>query len=874
MEVALGSISDAIVWTDETGRIQWCNAAFDRLIGKPHITILGALIVDLMPLKEHGTSMPGKAHPISLILDKKTDKSGYYEFMRGDRTKQLQIVGRYVEVSPTEPSVVVVVRDMTGVKEIEQVRLQSRALEATANAIVITDQEGLVIWFNRAFTSLTGYFLDEVYGKTLNFLKSGEHDNGFYENLWETILSGRIWEGETVNRKKDGCLYTEHQMITPVRNEDGEITHFIAIKQDISDRKEAEAALKDSESRIRAIVNTAVDGIITANDRGIIQSFNPAAEKLFGYTQEEVIGKNLNTLMPSPYREEHNTYLANYRATGIRKVIGKGREAVARRKDGTTFPMDLAVSEMRLGKQRIFTGIVRDITQRKEFEKQILEAKEAAEKANQAKSEFLANMSHEIRTPMNSIMGFTEILLDEELSAEHRELLETIRKSANRLLNLINDILDLSKIEANSLELEKIPFDLKSLVLDVCQVIRPLVGEKPIKIRSDIQDTPWDVLTGDPTRIRQVLLNLLGNAVKFTEKGEVRTSVRFLEESDDHIMVEIAVSDTGVGISEETLETIFAAFTQADGSTTRKYGGTGLGLTISQRLIRLMGSEITVESHEGMGTTFRFEIRLEKGEKSHHAGTEATHPAPPVELKELKILLAEDDTVSQKLAILILEKMGHKVDLAINGTRAQEMGKAHRYDIILMDIQMPEMGGIEATKKLRLAGVRTPIIAMTASVMQDERRSFVEAGMDDYVAKPIKREILREVLNRHAGPKLSIEATNDSMLPSSETVREELGLDPEEYREILMGFFEDQKKGMEELEDALSQGDTELIARLAHKMKGSALNLRLDAMAQPAASIEKAAKEGEWSEIPGHWDALSRGFEMLRGEGKRDGTRI
>jgi len=308
MEVALGSISDAIVWTDETGRIQWCNAAFDRLIGKPHITILGALVVDLMPLKEHGPSIPGKAHPIGSILNKKTDKSGYYEFMRGNRALQLQIVGRYVEVGPTEPSVVVVVRDMTGVKEIEQIRLQSRALEATANAIVITDQKGFVIWFNRAFTTLTGYSLDEVYEKTLNFLKSGAHNNGFYENLWKTILAGRIWEGETLNRKKDGSLYTEQQMITPVHNEDGDITHFIAIKQDISDRKESEETLKDSETRIRTIVNTAVDGIITANDRGIIQSFNPAAEKLFGYTQDEVIGRNLNTLMPSPYREEHDTY--------------------------------------------------------------------------------------------------------------------------------------------------------------------------------------------------------------------------------------------------------------------------------------------------------------------------------------------------------------------------------------------------------------------------------------------------------------------------------------------------------------------------------------------------------------------------------------
>jgi len=865
MEVALGSISDAIVWTDTAGQIQWCSAAFDRLIGKPHITLLGASVVDMMPLKEHGISISGRAHPISLILNKKKDKSGYYEFMRGERAISLEIMGRYVEVGPTEASVVVVIRDVTRAEELEQVKLQSVALEAAANAIVITDQKGFVIWLNQAFTTLTGYSLDEVYGKALSFLKSGEHGDDFYGNLWKTILSGQVWEGETTNRKKDGCLYVEQQIITPVQSKEGKITHFISIKQDISDRKEAEAALRDSEVRIRTLVNTAVDGIITANEQGVIQSFNPAAEKIFGYSQDEVMGRNLTTLMPSPYREEHPVYLSNYLKTGKRKVIGKGREAVARRKDGTTFPMDLSVSEMHVGQQRVFTGIVRDVTQRKEFEKELLKAKEAAEKANQAKSEFLANMSHEIRTPMNSIMGFTDILLDEELSAEQRELLETIKKSSDRLLNLINEILDLSKIEAGSMELEKIPFDLESLVLEVCQLIRPVAGGKPIEIRCAIEAGPWDLVTGDPTRISQVLLNLLGNAVKFTEKGEVLTSVRLIEEFDDHILVEISISDTGVGISEENLKSIFAAFTQADGTTTRKYGGTGLGLTISQRLIRLMGSEMTVESREGTGATFRFKIRLEKGKTPHlsdSAGPEATYEGLPVELKGLEILLAEDDTANQKLEMLILEKMGHRVDLAINGVRALEMGKAGTYDIILMDIQMPEMGGIEATEKLRQAGVKTPIIAMTASVMQDDRKSFV-AGMDDYVAKPIRREVLREALKRHAGPKSSSETPHDSILPAFEMVADELGLDREQYFEILMGFIEDKKKDMEDLESALAQEDTELISRLAHKIKGSALNLRLDLVGKPAANIEKAAKEGDLSGASGDWDALRRGFEAF-----------
>ncbi len=870
MEVALGSISEAIVWTDGAGRIQWCNAAFDRFVGKPHIALLGVSVVDIMPLKEHGTSLPSQAHPVSLILNKETDKSGYYEFIRGELVIPLEIMGWHVKVGLAEPSAVIVMRDKTGAKEMEQVRLQSTALEAAANAIVITDQKGFVIWCNRALTTLTGYSLDEVYGKTLNFLKSGEHDDGFYRNLWETILSGKIWEEETLNRKKDGCLYTEQQMITPVRNEDGEITHFISIKQDISDRKEAEAALRRSESRIRTIVNTAVDGIVTADDRGIIQSFNPAAEKLFGYSEEEVMGKNLNNLMPSPYREQHDASLSNYLRTGVRKVIGKGREAEALRKDGTIFPVELTVSEMRLGQQRMFTGIIRDITERKEFQKQLLEAKEAAEKANRTKSEFLANMSHEIRTPMNSIMGFTQLLLDEELSASQQEMLETVEGSAERLLGLIDEILDLSKIEADSIVLEEVPFALDSLVLETIQLIRPRVAEKAVRIRSDLEGgSQW--VMGDPTRLRQVLLNLLANACKFTEQGEILTTLKKLEETKDGVLMEVALSDTGIGISGDKLDTIFQVFTQADGSTTRKYGGTGLGLTISQRLINMMGGEIKVESRAGEGATFRFSVWFKKGPAE--AGPDKT----PVETgegkeidREIEILLAEDDLANQKMTMLMLQKMGNAVDLAEDGVEAVERAKTRAYDIILMDIQMPRMGGIEATEKLRQAGVNTPIVAMTASVMKGDRERLLKAGMDDYIAKPIRRDIVSDILNRHAGPNFPRETPDSGQmsLPPIKTITEELGLDEEQYLEILMGFIEEKKKDMEDLEDALAQEDTELISRLAHKIKGSALNLRLDLMAQPAANIEKAAKEGDVSGIVGDWDALRRGFQVLREKGK------
>jgi len=445
---------------------------------------------------------------------------------------------------------------------------------------------------------------------------------------------------------------------------------------------------------------------------------------------------------------------------------------------------------------------------------------------------------------------------------------ETVKGSADRLLRLINDILDLSKIEAGSIVLEEIPFSLESLVLEAIELVRPHAEEKPVEIRYDLQDgSPWVI--GDFLRVRQVLLNLLTNAIKFTKQGEILTTVKKVEETNDRVLIEIVVSDTGVGIPANKLESIFEVFTQADGSTTRKYGGTGLGLTISQRLVRKMGGEIKVDSQVGKGSTFSFNLQLKKGPSDADLDERPTAPEGLTETREmergLKILLAEDDPTNQKMTMLMLEKMGHSVELAENGARAVEMAQTGEYDIILMDMQMPVMGGLEATVELRQAKVKTPIVAMTASTMKGDRERFLKAGMDDYIAKPIKKGVVREVLKRHTGLKPAAE-TSDSdhvALPQIKTIAEDLGLDRDQYWEILVDFIDDKKKDIEDLAGGLAKGDTKLVSQLAHKIKGSALNLRLDSLAKPAANIEKAAKEGKVSKIAGDWDTLNREFETL-----------
>ena len=739
IEVALGSITDAIVWTDGEGRVQWCSASFDRLMGRPRIGILGKSLAALIPLREHGVNLPPEAHPVTLILREGADRSGYYELVRGDDSLSLELTGHFVHIGSSGPSAIVVIRDVTQARGIEQIRLQSAALEAAANAIVMTDLQGYVTWVNGAFSRLTGYSLDEAYGKKLSILKSGRHDEAFYRGLWETILSGKVWQGEMINCRRDGTLYTEYQMITPVRAGDGAIGHFIAIKQDISDRKAAEEELR--------------------------------------------------------------------------------------------------------------------------------QAKTAAEGANRAKSEFLANMSHEIRTPMNSIMGFAALLLDDELSPEQRDAVETIGQSAERLLSLINEILDLSRIESDGMAFEEITFDLKELVTESVTLLRPDIGTRPVELRCDLQGDWWHVV-GDPLRLRQVILNLVNNAIKFTDEGEIVLSLRTAQEAGETVSLACAVSDTGIGIAEDQLQAIFEAFSQADGSTTRRYGGTGLGLAISQRLVGLMGGEITVESRRGSGSTFRFELRLGKGIPGGGGGKprqpEAADAIASVPAKQgLAILLAEDDPANQKVATAMLHRMGHRVSPAGTGAEAVDMAEDHDYDLILMDVQMPEMDGMEATRRLRRAGITVPIVAMTASAMKGDRERFLAAGMDDYIAKPISRDVLRRVLARYGESGETGRAAPSGVTDTMQDIAEELGIDVSDYRDILIDFIGDKRQDREDLRAAIDSGDVAAVQLLAHKIKGSALNLRLDAVAGPAARIEEAAREGDLSPAHGEMERLSRAFDAL-----------
>jgi len=553
--------------------------------------------------------------------------------------------------------------------------------------------------------------------------------------------------------------------------------------------------LMASEEEYRGIFEASLDAIFIIDMEGRFIDANPAACKLFGYHRDEinnVTGKDL-------IDPDHLQHFEDFK----QQVTTEGRfqaELVNIRKDGSRFHAEFKGAPFIYRGSLHLLGIMRDISDRKEAETNLRSAKEDAEKANlelaesneklnlaveeahkmaaaaetanKAKSEFLANMSHEIRTPMNAIMGMNELLLNTDLDSEQRDFANTVRISADALLQIINDILDFSKIEAGKLDIDILDINVRTIVEDVLEMFSPKIQEKNLSCSCVIDPKIPPFLRGDPGRLRQILINLTNNAVKFTREGKISIMVSLEQETDTHARVRFSVTDTGIGIPREQRGRLFKPFTQVDSSTTRKYGGTGLGLAISKRLVEMLGGKIDFESSEGEGTTFWFSLDLEKlaaGEsppeisdlkasnepsRFENAGGGSTDAIPENKnQKSARILIAEDNVANQKVIKRILQKLGYHADVVADGREVVKTLKTTPYDLVLMDIQMPELNGLEATAVIRQmekkSGTHLPIIAVTAHALHGERERCLAAGMDGYLSKPIKIKSLNEAIQEH-----------------------------------------------------------------------------------------------------------------------------
>ena len=533
-----------------------------------------------------------------------------------------------------------------------------------------------------------------------------------------------------------------------IYDEDGKmVVATIAQGQDITERKEAESQVIFQASLLDQVRNA----VIATDLDGKIVYWNHFAEVLYQWKADEVLGKSIvETIVP-----EGKSGLIKGVIEDIIRYGYRESEHMVRRKDGSLFPAFYVFNALkdRKGRSMGFVSVSIDLTERKKVEQDLRLAKERAESATKAKSEFLANMSHEIRTPMNAVIGLTGLLLNTNIDSEQRDYIETIRSSGDSLLAVISDILDFSKIEGGMLDLEKEPFDLQKCLEASLNMVAQAALRKGLLLGFSIEPNVPRRLLGDLTRLKQILVNLLGNAVKFTKAGEIFVSVSSRPEDGKH-EIHFAVKDTGIGISKDLMSRLFQSFSQVDASTTRKYGGTGLGLAISKNLAELMGGRIWAESEPGKGSVFYFTIQAEASPDPIPEEPQEGALLLPAGLdheakKHLCILLAEDNAVNQKVAIRMLERLGYKADIAANGLQVLGALQSHPYDVVLMDVQMPEMDGLEATRRIRRMPGRQPyIIAMTAHAMKGDREECLEAGMNDYVSKPVRIEELQIAIER------------------------------------------------------------------------------------------------------------------------------
>ena len=554
----------------------------------------------------------------------------------------------------------------------------------------------------------------------------------------------------------------------PIFNKEGNVVQIIEYAIDISKRKQAEELIKEKEERYRSMLQSASDAIISSDNMGIIIDWNNGAEKIFGYSASEIIGKNITEIIPHRYHIQHNEGMKRVNKGGEHRVIGKTVELFGLHKNGKEFPVELSLAEWESSSDKYFTGIIRDITERKKAEEELKETNKAleaatakansmaakAEKANAAKSDFLSNMSHEIRTPMNAIIGLSHLCLGTSLNFQQYDYIENVHQSGQLLLGIINNILDFSKIEAGKLKLESISFTLKDVLDKLNNMISIMAQEKGLEILFDIDPETPVHMVGDPLRFGQILLNLVGNAVKFTESGKIVIHIKPVQKTVAAVKLEIRVTDTGIGMTADQKSHLFEFFKQAEVSTARKFGGTGLGLAISKALIHQMKGQIWVESTSGQGSSFNFTIVFNTVSSDFKKETIKTKKSTDqwkiktVEsTKGAHILVAEDNKFNQRVIEGLLTQAGMKVTIANDGKEAVYLAEHTKFDIILMDIKMPEMDGYEATQIIKnTLKVQSPIIAITANAMAGDREKCLEVGMCDYIMKPIEPEILFKTL--------------------------------------------------------------------------------------------------------------------------------
>ncbi len=988
-QFAVDHASDAVFWMDRQGRIVYANEAACRSVGRTRDEVLALSIPDIDPL----VAETGWEKAWQLVKERRSMTFETQHRRKDGTVFPVEASAKYLEFGGKEYTFSFV-RDISERKPSQEVKaLLASIVESSEDAIIGKALDGTILSWNKGAENLYGYSAGEVMGRPISILAPADRSDEIPDILERIRRGEKISHFETVRLRKDGSTVQVAVTVSPIMNARGEVTGAATIARDITERKRVEERLR----RLSRAVEQSPAAVVITDVHGAIEYVNPKFTQITGYTAAEVKGQNpriLKSGMQSPivYEGLWTTILSGGEWRG---------EFANRKKSGEIYWESASIVPIRdsAGAITHFLAVKEDITERKRAEEELRRAKEAAEAANRAKSQFLANMSHEIRTPMNGVIGMAGLLLDTDLSLEQRRYAEIVRSSGEALLAVINDILDFSKIEARRLNLECADFDLRSVLEYTASLMGIKTSEKKLELLFEVVPGTPCLLRGDAGRLRQVLVNLLGNAVKFTSQGEVAVTVRADSEDEQKATLLFTVRDTGIGFRQEQASVLFEPFVQADGSKTRRYGGTGLGLAISKQLVEMMGGQIGVRSQEGKGATFWFTAAFEKQpaasapstsiqpdlraarvlvvddnatnrhllcallrswgcrpEESADAGSAlsalhqaartsepfqigvldldlpdmdgvdlgrriATDPeleptalylmtgsgrlvagarlhalgftgqiAKPIWERKLletllatssqgraseasrsgisqtasrragaepkfRILVAEDNPTNQVVAGMMLRKLGFSADLVGNGLEALQALQQRAYDLLLLDCEMPEMDGYETAQRIRdpRSGARNPlipIVALTADAIAGDREKCFQAGMNDYLAKPVEPRHLAEVLGNWlaapVAPAGGKETPKMQDVFRSDTLMARLSGDRELARKVVAGFLSRLPQQVASLRQSVEKGDAQGASLQAHTLKGAAATVSAESLRAACCELQDAAEAGNF----------------------------